>query len=168
MGLLITKLRKIYCWVCEWKKNFKWWIFGKVASKNVVISCTLCTWPTLCWQMKKVLVTSRFINKPFLFWLVKSPPHLKYAATLPCNLSLMACFADSNVSQGSVATYARCVGVFNMHLTGNLPRNLPVKKFCKWLTFDRIVVLSLWPHFLAHSVVTYKENKIELDLLKID
>ena len=115
-----------------------------------------------------LLVTSRFINKPFLFWLVKSPPHLKYAATLPCNLSLMACFADSNVSQGSVATYARCVGVFNMHLTGNLPRNLPVKKFCKWLTFDRIVVLSLWPHFLAHSVVTYKENKIELGLLKID
>jgi len=115
-----------------------------------------------------LLVTSRFINKPFLFWLVKSPPHLKYAATLPCNLSLMPCFAHSNVSQGSVATYARCVGVFNMHLTGNLPRNLPVKKFCKWLTFDRIVVLSLWPHFLAHSVVTYKENKIELGLLKID
>ena len=28
-------------------------------------------------------------------------------ATLPCNLSLMACFAEINVSQGSVATYAR-------------------------------------------------------------
>ena len=32
---------------------------------------------------------------------------MKYVATLPCNLSLMACFADINVSQGSVATYAR-------------------------------------------------------------
>jgi len=32
-----------------------------------------------------------------------TPPHLKYAATLPCNLSLSACSAD-NVSQGSVAT----------------------------------------------------------------
>jgi len=31
-----------------------------------------------------------------------TPPHLKYAATLPCNLSLSACSAD--VSQGSVAT----------------------------------------------------------------
>jgi len=38
----------------------------------------------------------------------------------------MACFADINVSQGSVATYARCGGIFNMHLTANLPTNLPV------------------------------------------
>jgi len=53
---------------------------------------------------------------------------IKYAATLPCNLSLMACFADINVSQGSVATYARCCGTFNMHLSANLPRNIPVKK----------------------------------------
>jgi len=38
----------------------------------------------------------------------------------------MACFADINVSQGSVATYARCSGIFNIHLTANLPSNLPV------------------------------------------
>ena len=42
-----------------------------------------------------------------------------------------ACFADVNVSRGIVATYARCGGIFNMHLTANLPRNLPVKKICK-------------------------------------
>jgi len=30
-------------------------------------------------------------------------------------LSLMACFADINVSQGSVATYARCAGIFTNH-----------------------------------------------------
>jgi len=40
----------------------------------------------------------------------------------------MACFADINVSQGSVATYARCGGFVNMHLTANLPRNLPLQK----------------------------------------
>jgi len=51
-------------------------------------------------------------------------------ATLLCHLSLMPCFADINVSQGSVATYARCGGIFNIHLTANLPRSLPVK-FCK-------------------------------------
>jgi len=28
--------------------------------------------------------------------------------------SLVACFADINVSQGNVATYARCGGVFNV------------------------------------------------------
>ena len=60
-----------------------------------------------------------------LIWLLITPTHLKYAATLPCSLSLMACFADI-VSQGSVATYARCGGIFNMHLTANLPRKLPV------------------------------------------
>jgi len=68
-------------------------------------------------------------NKPSLIWLLTIPPHLKYAATLPCNLSLMACFADTNVSQGSVATYARCGGISNMHLTANLPKNLSVKHF---------------------------------------
>ena len=43
----------------------------------------------------------------------------------------MACFAepDINVSQGSGATYARCGGIFNIHLTTNLPRNLPVQIF---------------------------------------
>jgi len=59
-------------------------------------------------------------------WLVTTPPHLKYVATLPCNLSLMACVADINVSQGSVATHATCGGIFNIHLTANLPKNLPV------------------------------------------
>ena len=39
----------------------------------------------------------------------------------------MACFADINVSQGSVATYAKCGGIFNVHLTANSLRNLSVK-----------------------------------------
>jgi len=75
--------------------------------------------------------THTLCNKPFLVWLLTTPPHLKYVATLPCNLSLMACFADINVSLGSVATYARCGGIFNTHLTANLLRNVPVKKICK-------------------------------------
>ena len=51
------------------------------------------------------------------------------AATLLCSLSSMACFAEISVSQGSVATYARCSGIFNIYLTSNLLRNLPVKFF---------------------------------------
>ena len=44
----------------------------------------------------------------------------------------MACFADINVSQGSVATYGgMCGGMFNVLLTVNLLRNLPVKKISK-------------------------------------
>jgi len=58
----------------------------------------------------------------------------------------MACFADINVLQGRVATYARSAGIFNIHLTPNLP----VKSFFN--RFDRIMVMSLWLHFLAHPV----------------
>ena len=47
----------------------------------------------------------------------------------------MAC-ADTNVSQGSVATYASCGGIFNICLTANLPRNLPVKKIVNQLIFN--------------------------------
>jgi len=38
---------------------------------------------------------------------------------------------DINVSQGSVATYARYDGIINIYLTANLPQNLPVKTFLK-------------------------------------
>jgi len=41
----------------------------------------------------------------------------------------MASFDDINVSQGSVATYARYGGIFDIHLTANLPRNLLVNFF---------------------------------------
>jgi len=37
-------------------------------------------------------ITDRFSNKPFLIWLLTTAPCLKYVATLPCNLSLIACF----------------------------------------------------------------------------
>ena len=52
-------------------------------------------------------------------------------AATSCNLSLMACFADTNVSQGNAATYARCDGTFNIHFTAHLPGNLRVKKIRK-------------------------------------
>jgi len=37
-----------------------------------------------------IFLTRRLSNKSFLIWLLTTPPHLKYVATLPCNLSLMA------------------------------------------------------------------------------
>jgi len=46
----------------------------------------------------------------------------------------MACFADINVSQGSVAKYAGCGGIFDTHLSANLPGNFPVKKILKSVT----------------------------------
>ena len=61
----------------------------------------------------------RLSNKPFLIWLLTTPPHLEHVAKLPCNLSLMACFVEINVSQGSAATYARFGRIFDKHLTAN-------------------------------------------------
>jgi len=78
-----------------------------------------------------MLFTHRLRNKPFLIWLLTTSLHLKYAAALPCNLSLRASFADMNVSQGSLATYARCGGIFNIYLTVNLLQNFSSKIFKK-------------------------------------
>jgi len=52
----------------------------------------------------------------------------------------MACFADINVSQGRVATYARCGGSFDIHLTTNSTRNFR-ENFLK-IGSD---LIELWP-----------------------
>jgi len=98
--------------------------------------------------------TGRFLGKFAHKRVSKMPQHLAYVSTLPCEtlmsakeaindklatnfttlpctLSLMACFADINISQGSVAIYARCGVIVYIHLTANLTRNLPVKIFSK-------------------------------------
>ena len=61
----------------------------------------------------------------------------------------MACFAAISVSQGSVVTYARCCGLFNMHLTANLPRKLPVKKNC------RPKSVKIWQNYGHESVAQF-------------
>jgi len=71
-------------------------------------------------------------------------------------------FSGINVSQGSVATYARSGGIVDNRFTANLPRNLPVKKIAKRLRFDRIVAVILWPYFLAHPVVRLAYGHIDL------
>jgi len=54
---------------------------------NHVLACNFAKYsPTL-----KQLFTDRLSNKHFLIWLLTTQPHLIYAATLPCNLSLIAC-----------------------------------------------------------------------------
>jgi len=100
-----------------------------------------------------IFFTLGLSNKPFLIWLLTTPPHLKYAATLPCNLSLMAYFADINVLQVSVATYARRGGIFNMNLIENLPVNPPVKNICELVQIWQNYVHESVAPFLAHPVI---------------
>ena len=59
----------------------------------------------------------------------------------------MACFAYINVSQGSVATYARCGGIFDIQLTTNLPRNRSVTKFLK--------LVKNWQNYGYESVAPF-------------
>jgi len=67
---------------------------------------------------------------------------------------------DINVSQGSVATYARYGGIFNMHLTANLPRYLPVKKFCE--------SVKIWQKYGHESVARlFCNNRINNGLLNM-
>jgi len=64
----------------------------------------------------------------------------------------MACFADINVTQGSVAPSAMCGGIFNIHLTANFLRNVPVKKIKLVKIWQNYGHESVAPLFLAHPV----------------
>jgi len=121
------------------------------------ITFLLVTLPNIHRFKKKF--THGLSSKPVLILLLTTPPRFKCVPTLLYNLSLMACFAGINVSQGSVATYARYGGIIDIHLTANLQRNLPVKKLLNMLRFDGIMVMSLWPRFLAHPVVVTLTNE---------
>jgi len=72
----------------------------------------------------------------------------------------MACFSNINVQRGSVATYERCDGIFNFHLTANFPRNLPVKKFKSVKIWQNYGYESVAPTFLTHPVECYISEQI--------
>ena len=57
------------------------------ARDNHVFACNSAKYLPI----KKILAV-RLSNNPFLIGLLTAPPHLKYVATLPCKLSLIACF----------------------------------------------------------------------------
>ena len=150
-ALLTTKLTKVYCRVWEWS-FFNQWIFGSYKQERGCLTHFARLASTLLKDEESArnnhvhackLPNIYNSNKPFLIWLLTSPPHLQYVATLPCNLSLTACFAEINFSHGSVATYTRCGGIYNIHRTANLP----TETFKNWLRSDRNMAMSLWSHF---------------------
>jgi len=79
----------------------------------------------------------------------------------------MACFADINVSQVSQHMQG-AMALLNTHLTANLPRKLPVK-IVNRLRFDRVMVVSLWPHFwLTLYIVAFRSDGMLPFLYKIN
>jgi len=75
------------------------------------------------YRLKKF--TDWLSNKPFLTWLLTTPPHLQYVAALPCNLSYWLALLTL-LFHTYVATYARCGVILSIHLTTSLLRSLPV------------------------------------------
>jgi len=70
--------------------------------------------------LSRAVFTGGLSNKPFLIWLLTTPPHFKHVATLPCNLSLIACFLELMFTQGSVATCAGTLGELGFSVAGLL------------------------------------------------
>jgi len=66
---------------------------------------------------------------------VCNPSQLEALAILPCHLALITkhisdChqFSDIHISQGNVAKYLRCIGIFKYVFVANLPLSLSVKE----------------------------------------
>jgi len=144
--LSITKLWKVYCWVCQSEIIL---IYGKITlyapGRQTAKSRWKCTHISpfcncqICTDLKKIL--------------------LKYVTTVPCNLSLIIalvceCCSSSDVkfSQGSVVTHMRCGGVFNKYFAANLLENQTVKKVWKLvenLRVNRVTTISLVSPFFG-------------------
>jgi len=103
-------------------------------------------------QFKRNFI-DRLSKKPFLIWLLQTPPYHKFVAiTLPIVVIIIVnrSFSDINVSQVSVTTYARSGGIVINHLMANLPRNVPVKNWKSikiWQNYGHEFVASLFLYF---------------------
>jgi len=85
-----------------------WWPGTQSARDNHLADCNFA---------KYSLILNCFHWQTFLIWLLTIPPNLKYLTTVPCNLSLNACFLTLMLhTRGSVATSARLGWIFNNHL----------------------------------------------------
>ena len=98
---------------------------------------------------------------------------LKCLAILPCDLSLITIhisdcrqFSGIHISQGSVATYLRCGGMFDYEFVANLPLNLSVKELWKsvniWGSYGQEFSI-----FLDSRCITVVDN-LDLDMVKLN
>ena len=56
------------------------------------------------------------------------------------------------ISQGSVTTQIRCLGIFSNHFVTNLPQNVPVKKFENRSLFLANIWIKVCGYFGGHPV----------------
>jgi len=63
-----------------------WWPDAQSTRDNHLLACNCAKYSPI------YFFSPADNNKSFLIWLLTTPPHLKYVATLPCNSSFIACF----------------------------------------------------------------------------
>jgi len=71
-------------------------------------------------------------NLVFLSWFLIIPPHLEYVATLPCNLSLVACFLTLIFNKVMWQHMLGLVG-FSTRFTAHLLGDQSLKEFLKYV-----------------------------------
>ena len=106
--------------------------------------------PNIHWLKK---LADIFSNKPVLVWLLTTPPDFKYVATLPCNLSLIACFLTLMFHKVVWQHMQGMVGFLVTRLLQIYQGILQWKHFVNRLTFDRTMAMSLWPHLFGPRCV---------------
>jgi len=85
---------------------------------------------------------------------INTPPHLKYVATLPCNLSLIACFMTLMFHKVMWQHMQRVVGLLLTSLLQIYQEIFQWKNSVNRLRFDRMMVMSFCQHFLRHLYIS--------------
>jgi len=125
-----------------------WWPGARSARDNDFLACNFAKYSSITKN------TYIFSNKSFLIWLLTTQQYIKYVATLPRNLSLIACFLTLMFYK---VTWQHMQGVVRFLITSLLQiysEIFPWVNFMNRFRFDRIMVMSLWPHILAHPVLS--------------
>ena len=113
-------------------------------------------------------VTSPDVDRLQIFFQVKQnikfvinvPPHLKFIATLPCDVSLITayisyrcCFSDAIMSQSSVATRLRCGWKFHENFSKNITgESVRDNEFCESVGFGKVRCKSRVAPYSRHVV----------------
>ena len=119
----------------------------------MIVSCTFFVGLIGSALARRATCTHRLSNKPFLIWLLTTPPHLKYVATIHCSLWLIAGFDDTDVSQGSVATYTRFGVGFEYQFNYKFTTESYSEIFIRLRFYRNNGHESVSSLFLAHPVV---------------
>ena len=114
--------KKVECVVHFLRLLAVWWPDTQSARDNYLLACNFAKYSPIL-----IFFTGRLSNKPFLIWLLTTPAHFKYVATLPGNASLITCFLTL-LFHKPVRHIQKCGGIFNNRFTANLLENQAVKE----------------------------------------